>query len=124
MKSLNRIITPFNMFTMFAAFSEASAATTLPYLDDESRKFFIGFIVIFPCALSAMWFVTLHFKSRTLDQAAEPVQTSHPTGISRAVFAGVLSTTLDAGQLTSPRGTDSISAVKEHQFEILLIERA
>jgi hypothetical protein len=124
MKSLNRIITPFNMFAMFAAFSEASAATTLPYLDDESRKFFIGFIVIFPCALSAMWFVTLHFKSGTLDRAAEPAQTSHPTAISRVVYAGVLSTALDAGHFTSPRGTDSISTGKENQFEVLLIERA
>jgi drug/metabolite transporter (DMT)-like permease len=111
------------MLAMFAAFSEASAATTLPYLDEESRKFFIGFIVIFPCALSALWFFTLHFNSTTPPHPTEPDDMSNQAPTSRVLHVGFLSTTFDAAQLTPAMSMQPLDAYKINQFEVLLIQR-
>jgi hypothetical protein len=123
MKSLNRIVTPLNMLAMFAAFSEASAATTLPYLDEESRKFFIGFIIIFPCALSALWFCILHLNNKKLTHPTEQASTSNPPPTSKVLHVGYLSTTFDAAQLTPAMSVQPMGACTLNQFEVLLIKR-
>jgi len=122
MKSLNRIITPLNFLAIFAALSEASAATTLPYLDEESRKFFIGFIIVFPCVLSAMWFFVMRSHSRTAIHPTEPECLTDRPPISRVVHAGFLSTSLDAAQLTLFTGAAPTALYKKNQFEVLLIQ--
>lgn len=124
MKSLNRIVTPLNLLAMFAAFSEASAATTLPYLDEESRKFFIGFIIIFPCALTAIWFLTVHSNGKTPNQPIHREHVTSPLPVSRVIHAGFLSTTFDLAHLSLSAGAESKDVCRTNQFEVLLIQRS
>ncbi|WP_426117564.1 hypothetical protein [Pseudomonas sp. DSP3-2-2] len=71
MKRLNRIANPISIIAAFAALSEASATTVLPYLDDENRQIYIWFLIAFPSALVVFFFLTLNFNNKVLYTPAE-----------------------------------------------------
>jgi hypothetical protein len=66
MKRLNRIVNPISVIAVFAALSEASATTVLPYLDDENRQIYIWFLIAFPSTLVVLFFLTLNFNNKVL----------------------------------------------------------
>lgn len=66
MKRLNRIVNPISIIAAFAALSEASATTVLPYLDDENRQIYIWFLIAFPSTLVVFFFLTLNFNNKVL----------------------------------------------------------
>lgn len=66
MKRLNRFINPISIIAVFAALSEASATTVLPYLDDDNRQIYIWFLIAFPSALVILFFLTLNFNNKVL----------------------------------------------------------
>jgi len=66
MKRLNRIVNPISVIAIFAALSEASATTVLPYLDDENRQIYIWFLIAFPSTLVVLFFLTLNFNNKVL----------------------------------------------------------
>lgn len=66
MNSSTRIMDPIGVIALFAALSEASAATVLPHLDDQNRQVYIWFLIIFPSFLVLMFFLTLNFNPAAL----------------------------------------------------------
>ncbi len=60
------ITQPITVIALFAALSEASAATVLPHLDAGSRELYIWFLIGFPSALVTLFFLTLNFNPRVL----------------------------------------------------------
>jgi hypothetical protein len=69
MAFLHKVIHPLNLVALFATLSEASAASTLPLLDEEARKIYVWFLVGFPSALILMFFLTLNFNHTVLNPA-------------------------------------------------------
>jgi hypothetical protein len=57
---------PVNVIALFAALSEASAATALPFLDEDSQDIYVWFLIVFPFALTFMFFLTLNFNYTVL----------------------------------------------------------
>lgn len=127
MKSLNRIITPLNMLAMLAALSEASAATVLPYMDEEPRKVLIGFIIIFPCALSALLFFTGNFVIKTPSRPAGFAHISRPSFTGHGLHLEVTSTAVDEIKLkivlssapTDVQGSDEAGALLMRRFSTI-----
>lgn len=66
MRVFNRVMNPISVIALFAALSEASAATVLPYLDTASRQVYIWFLIVFPFTLVVMFFLTLNFNANVL----------------------------------------------------------
>jgi hypothetical protein len=63
--SLNAM-NPVGIIALFAGLSEASAATALPFLDENSRDIYVWFLIIFPCTLTFLFFLTLNFNYKVL----------------------------------------------------------
>jgi hypothetical protein len=57
---------PVSIIALFAALSEASAATALPYLDEDNRDLYVWFLIVFPSALTFLFFLTLNFNYKVL----------------------------------------------------------
>ncbi|MEG5264096.1 hypothetical protein TRP66_07315 [Pseudomonas sp. JDS28PS106] len=66
MNSRMRLLDPIGVIALFAGLSEASAATVLPYLDNENRQAYIWFLIIFPSFLVLLFFLTLNFNPTAL----------------------------------------------------------
>lgn len=80
MNPLNRLMNPISVIALFAALSEASAATVLPYLDSDSRQIYIWFLIVFPSTLVVMFFLTLNFNAKVLYAPCTCFyQKDHPT---------------------------------------------
>jgi hypothetical protein len=54
------------IIAIFAALSEASAAVSLPFLDDEERDVYVWFLISFPFCLTILFFITLNFNHKSL----------------------------------------------------------
>ncbi|WP_422776273.1 hypothetical protein ACOXXE_21205 [Pseudomonas mediterranea] len=65
-KSLKTIANPMTLIAIFATLSETSAAISLPFLDDQDRKYYLWFLISFPFYLLLLFFVTLNFNYRSL----------------------------------------------------------
>lgn len=65
-KPKNKITNPMTIIAIFATLSEASAAVSLPFLDDEERALYIWFLISFPFYLLFLFFATLNFNYRSL----------------------------------------------------------
>jgi hypothetical protein len=63
--SLNAM-NPVSIIALFAGLSEASAATALPYLGENNRDIYVWFLIIFPCTLTFLFFLTLNFNYKVL----------------------------------------------------------
>jgi hypothetical protein len=63
--SLNAM-NPVSVIALFAGLSEASAATALPFLDEDNRDIYVWFLIIFPCTLTFLFFLTLNFNYKVL----------------------------------------------------------
>jgi hypothetical protein len=57
---------PVRIIALFAALSEASAATALPFLHEDNQTIYVWFLVAFPCTLTLMFFLTLNFNYKAL----------------------------------------------------------
>ncbi|MDB6144416.1 MAG: hypothetical protein JWP80_3460 [Pseudomonas sp.] len=57
---------PVSIIALFAALSEASAATALPFLDENNRDLYVWFLIVFPSALTFLFFLTLNFNYKVL----------------------------------------------------------
>jgi hypothetical protein len=57
---------PVSIIAVFAALSEASAATALPFLHEDNQGIYVWFLIIFPSALIFMFFLTLNFNYKAL----------------------------------------------------------
>ncbi|UZE22569.1 hypothetical protein LOY67_21455 [Pseudomonas sp. B21-056] len=65
-KPLKTITNPMTLIAIFATLSETSAAISLPFLDDQDRKYYLWFLISFPFYLLLLFFVTLNFNYRSL----------------------------------------------------------
>lgn len=65
-KPLKTIANPMTLIAIFATLSETSAAISLPFLDDQERKYYLWFLISFPFYLLLLFFVTLNFNHRSL----------------------------------------------------------
>lgn len=63
--SLTRM-NPVRIIALFAALSEASAATALPFLYEDNQTLYVWFLIIFPSTLTFMFFLTLNFNYKAL----------------------------------------------------------
>lgn len=54
------------IIAIFAAITEASAAVSLPFLDNDDRDVYIWFLISFPFCLILLFFVTLNFNYKAL----------------------------------------------------------
>jgi hypothetical protein len=66
MKYPTHFINPITIIAIFAALSEASATSVLPHLSEQERKIYIWFLIVFPCVLVVMFFLTLNFNPEAL----------------------------------------------------------
>lgn len=58
-------VAPLTIIAIFAGIIEASALATLPFLGESSQKLYTWFLVGFPFFLTALFFLTLNFTSRS-----------------------------------------------------------
>ncbi|MGE8066131.1 hypothetical protein [Pseudomonas sp. NPDC089569] len=65
-KLTKKIGNPMTIIAIFATLSEASAAVSLPFLDNDEREIYIWFLISFPFYLLFLFFVTLNFNYRSL----------------------------------------------------------
>ncbi|WP_241801831.1 hypothetical protein [Pseudomonas corrugata] len=65
-KPLKTIANPMTLIAIFATLSETSAAISLPFLDDQDRKYYLWFLISFPFYLLLLFFITLNFNYRSL----------------------------------------------------------
>lgn len=65
-KIKKRISNPMTIVAIFATLSEASAAVSLPFLDNDEREIYVWFLISFPFYLLFLFFVTLNFNYRSL----------------------------------------------------------
>ncbi|QAY87864.1 hypothetical protein [Pseudomonas arsenicoxydans] len=65
-KPKRKITNPMTIIAIFAALSEASAAVSLPFLDNKEREIYIWFLISFPFYLLFLFFATLNFNYRSL----------------------------------------------------------
>lgn len=63
--SLNAL-NPVSIIALFAGLSEASAATALPFLGENNRDIYVWFLIVFPCTLTFLFFLTLNFNYKVL----------------------------------------------------------
>jgi hypothetical protein len=61
-----RITNPMTIIAIFAAFSETSAAVSLPFLGQEERGLYVWFLISFPFYLLLLFFATLNFNYKSL----------------------------------------------------------
>jgi hypothetical protein len=61
-----KITNPMTIIAIFATLSEASAAVSLPFLDNKEREVYIWFLISFPFYLLLLFFATLNFNYRSL----------------------------------------------------------
>ncbi|UVJ43040.1 hypothetical protein NVV94_21025 [Pseudomonas sp. LS1212] len=57
---------PLTIIAIFAGIIEASALASLPFLDNDSQNIYTWFLVGFPPFLTALFFLTLNFNSKSL----------------------------------------------------------
>ena len=57
---------PVSVIALFAALSEASAATALPFLDESNQRIYVWFLIVFPSVLTSLFFLTLNFNYKVL----------------------------------------------------------
>lgn len=65
-KAKKKITNPMTIIAIFATLSEASAAVSLPFLDNEERQTYIWFLISFPFYLLFLFFITLNFNYKSL----------------------------------------------------------
>ncbi|MFZ3281483.1 hypothetical protein [Pseudomonas sp.] len=66
LKIKSKITNPMTVIAIFAAISEASAAVSLPFLNNDDREFYVWFLITFPFYLLFLFFMTLNFNYRSL----------------------------------------------------------
>lgn len=66
LKIKNKINNPMTVIAIFAGLSEASAAISLPFLNNEDRAVYVWFLISFPFYLLFLFFITLNFNYRSL----------------------------------------------------------
>ncbi|WP_176506031.1 MULTISPECIES: hypothetical protein [Pseudomonas] len=92
----NQPVAPLTIIAIFAGIIEASALATLPFLSDKSQTYYTWFLVGFPFFLTALFFLTLNFNSKSFykpDQAgpqpkAEPALRSDTQETVTVMFSG------------------------------------
>jgi hypothetical protein len=61
-----KLTNPMSIIAIFATLSEASAAVSLPFLDEDDRELYVWFLISFPFYLLFLFFATLNFNYRSL----------------------------------------------------------
>lgn len=107
MKPRRKITNPMTIIALFATLSEASAAISLPFLDDEEREIYIWFLISFPFYLLLLFFATLNFNYRSLYAPSDFEKGKH--------FIKVMSD-VDKPDRLPP--TDSTELLVEHQVRL------
>ena len=65
------------IIAIFSILSETSAAVSLPYLDEESQKIYVWFLIGFPFYLILLFFVTLNFNHKSLYAPSDFAKEKH-----------------------------------------------
>lgn len=65
------------LIAIFATLSETSAAISLPFLDDDDRKYYLWFLISFPFYLLLLFFITLNFNYRSLYSPSDFRKSKH-----------------------------------------------
>ncbi|WP_191624356.1 hypothetical protein [Pseudomonas fluorescens] len=65
------------IIALFAALTEASAAVSLPFLDDGDRDIYVWFLISFPFSLVVFFFMTLNFNYKALYSPADFAKGKH-----------------------------------------------
>ena len=65
-KNTIKINRPLTVIAVFSMLTEASAAVSLPYIDSEHQKIYVGLLIISPSLLITLFFLTLNFNKKNL----------------------------------------------------------
>ncbi len=65
-EQIKGISNPLTVIAIFAGITEVGATTVLPFLPPASQAVYMWFVILFPCALVALFFGTLNFNHRVL----------------------------------------------------------
>ena len=63
-KNTIKINHPLTVIAAFSMLTEASAAVSLPYIDSEHQKIYVGLLIISPSLLITLFFLTLNFNKK------------------------------------------------------------
>lgn len=82
-------VAPLTIIAIFSGIIEASALATLPFLSESSQNLYTWFLVGFPFFLTALFFLTLNFNSKSFynSPAARTTHDSTPSPNSEATAA-------------------------------------
>ncbi|MEP1445568.1 MAG: hypothetical protein ABJK37_05570 [Paraglaciecola sp.] len=63
---IRKISNPLTIIAIFAGLAEISGTVVLPLLEPESQRIYIWFLMLFPCLLILLFFLTLNFNYKVL----------------------------------------------------------
>ncbi len=71
-----KVSNPLTVIAIFSMLTETSAAISLPYIDSGNQNIYVWFLIIFPCVLITLFFLTLNFNNKTLYSPKERTRES------------------------------------------------
>lgn len=66
LNKISKVDNPLTIIAIFSGITEVAASTALPFLQADVQQIFVWFLVLFPFALIAAFFLTLNFNMRVL----------------------------------------------------------
>ena len=66
LNKISRVENPLTIIAVFSGITEVAAASALPFLTAEVQATFVWFLITFPFALIAAFFLTLNFNTKAL----------------------------------------------------------
>lgn len=66
LEKFRKVDNPLTIIAIFAGITEVAASVALPLLNQDTQQVFVWFLIIFPFALIAAFFITLNFNTRVL----------------------------------------------------------
>jgi tetratricopeptide (TPR) repeat protein len=66
LESYRRVSNPLTIIAIFAGITEVGGTVVLPFLSEHNQAFYLWFLIIFPCILVSLFFITLNFNNKVL----------------------------------------------------------
>ena len=89
--------------------TEASAAVSLPYINNEHQKIYVWFLVIFPSLLITLFFLTLNFNNKSLYTPADLSKVEPSSTINSYLTGPALENIPTFKNIAVPQDTSSLT---------------
>ena len=66
LESFKRVSNPLTIIAIFAGITEVGGTVILPFLSESNQTYYMWFLIIFPCLLILLFFLTLNFNNKVL----------------------------------------------------------